>query len=73
MNDINVTLQLDLTRQYKTMQSEMGLRIHQLETELARTRDQLGKNNCRYLGIVFANCQLCYLQAKQLAIWLGKN
>ena len=33
----------DMTRQYKTMQTEMGLRIHQLETELQRTRAQLGK------------------------------
>jgi len=31
----------DMTRQYKTMQTEMGLRIHQLETELGRTRTQL--------------------------------
>jgi len=30
-----------MTRQYKTMQTEMGLRIHQLETELGRTRTQL--------------------------------
>ncbi|KAI8776611.1 coiled-coil domain-containing protein 153-like [Biomphalaria glabrata] len=35
--DINA----DMTRQYKTMQTEMGLRIHQLETELGRTRTQL--------------------------------
>ncbi|KAH9492602.1 hypothetical protein Btru_024038 [Bulinus truncatus] len=35
--DINA----DMTRQYKTMQTEMGLRIHQLETELSRTRSQL--------------------------------
>jgi len=31
----------DMTRQYKTMQTEMGLRIHQLETELGRTRTEL--------------------------------
>ncbi|KAL5019699.1 hypothetical protein ScPMuIL_002591 [Solemya velum] len=31
----------DMTRQYKTMQTEMGLRIHQLETELGKTRQQL--------------------------------
>ncbi|KAH9492597.1 hypothetical protein Btru_024030 [Bulinus truncatus] len=35
--DINA----DMTRQYKTMQTEMGLTIHQLETELSRTRSQL--------------------------------
>ena len=32
----------DMTRQYKAMQNEMSLRIHQLESELARTRTQLG-------------------------------
>jgi len=31
----------DMTRQYKTMQTEMGLRIHNLETDLLRTRQQL--------------------------------
>lgn len=31
----------DMTRQYKTMQTEMGLSIHQLQTELERTRKQL--------------------------------
>lgn len=31
----------DMTRQYKTMQTEMGLRIHKLETDLLRTRGQL--------------------------------
>ena len=31
-----------MTRQYKTMQTEMGLRIHKLETDLLRTRQQLG-------------------------------
>ena len=35
---------LDMTRQYKTMQTEMGLRIHQLETELERTNKLLGMN-----------------------------
>lgn len=32
----------DMTRQYKTMQTEMGLRIHKLETDLLRTRQLLG-------------------------------
>jgi len=31
-----------MTRQYKAMQNEMTLRIHQLESDLARTRTQLG-------------------------------
>ncbi|XP_078584323.1 dynein regulatory complex protein 12-like [Branchiostoma floridae x Branchiostoma japonicum] len=31
----------DLTRQYKTMQTELGLRIHTLETEVTRLRQQL--------------------------------
>ncbi|KAK2153593.1 hypothetical protein LSH36_291g00058 [Paralvinella palmiformis] len=31
----------EMTRQYKTMQTELSLRIHQLETELERTRLQL--------------------------------
>ncbi|KAL4228988.1 hypothetical protein ACF0H5_012027 [Mactra antiquata] len=31
----------DMTRQYKTMQTEMGLRIHKLETDLIRTKQQL--------------------------------
>ena len=35
----------DMTRQYKTMQTEMGLRIHQLETELERTNKLLGKDS----------------------------
>ena len=34
----------DMTRQYKTMQTEMGLRIHKLETDLLRTRQLLGYN-----------------------------
>ena len=34
--------QIDMTRQYKTMQTEMGLRVHQLETELERTNKKLG-------------------------------
>ncbi|ELT97463.1 hypothetical protein CAPTEDRAFT_170982 [Capitella teleta] len=33
----------DITRQYKTMQTDMGLRIYTLETELARTRAQLDR------------------------------
>ncbi len=32
-----------MTRQYKTMQSEMGLRIHTLEVQLERVNKQLGK------------------------------
>ena len=35
----------DMTRQYKTMQTEMGLRIHKLETDLLRTRQLLGYNS----------------------------
>ncbi|XP_052804423.1 coiled-coil domain-containing protein 153-like [Mya arenaria] len=31
----------DMTRQYKTMQTEMSLRIHKLETDLLRTRQLL--------------------------------
>jgi hypothetical protein len=33
----------DMTRQYKTMQTQMGLMVHQLESELSITRRQLGK------------------------------
>ncbi|XP_064594347.1 coiled-coil domain-containing protein 153-like [Liolophura sinensis] len=33
----------DMTRQYKTMQTEMGLRIHHLESELTRTRQRLAQ------------------------------
>lgn len=33
----------DMTRQYKAMQNEMSIRIHQLEADLARTRAQLEK------------------------------
>ena len=40
--DMQKAISADMTRQYKTMQTEMGLRIHQLETELARTRTHLG-------------------------------
>ncbi|XP_006642232.2 dynein regulatory complex protein 12 isoform X1 [Lepisosteus oculatus] len=32
----------DLTRQYKTMQTELGVRVHQLEGEVSRLRKQLG-------------------------------
>ena len=35
-------LSTDMTRQYKTMQTEMSLRIHQLEVELERTNRKLG-------------------------------
>jgi len=31
----------DMTRQYKTMQTEMGLRMHQLEKDLQKTQTQL--------------------------------
>jgi len=31
-----------MTRQYKAMQNEMSLRIHQLESDLSRTRTHLG-------------------------------
>jgi len=31
-----------MTRQYKAMQNEMSIRIHQLEADLTRTRAQLG-------------------------------
>lgn len=33
----------DLTRQYKTMQSEMALRIHMLEQTVNKLREQLGE------------------------------
>ncbi|EDO33635.1 predicted protein [Nematostella vectensis] len=33
--------ELDLTRQYKTMQSEMALRIHMLEQTVTKLREQL--------------------------------
>ena len=33
----------DLTRQYKTMQSEMALRIHMLEQTVNKLREQLGR------------------------------
>ena len=42
--DDQKAISADMTRQYKTMQTEMGLRIYQLETELARTRTQLGEH-----------------------------
>ncbi|KAK3724333.1 hypothetical protein QZH41_010848, partial [Actinostola sp. cb2023] len=34
----------DLTRQYKTMQSEMALRIHMLEQTVTKLRDNLAKS-----------------------------
>ena len=34
----------DLTRQYKTMQSEMALRIHMLEQTVNKLREQLGEH-----------------------------
>ncbi|XP_038066290.1 coiled-coil domain-containing protein 153-like [Patiria miniata] len=33
----------DMTRQYKTMQTEMGVRVHHLEADLAKTKAQLAK------------------------------
>ncbi|CAH1796067.1 unnamed protein product [Owenia fusiformis] len=48
-NDLEVEKQdyqsvsADMTRQYKTMQTEMGLRIHQLETDLEKTSKTLEK------------------------------
>ncbi|XP_033641363.1 coiled-coil domain-containing protein 153-like [Asterias rubens] len=33
----------DMTRQYKTMQTEMGVRVHQLEADLAKTKTQLAR------------------------------
>ena len=39
----------DLTRQYKTMQTEMTLRIHTLEKQLAILQEKLGM----YKGMVF--------------------
>jgi len=33
----------DMTRQYKTMQTEMGVRVHHLEADLAKTKTQLAK------------------------------
>ncbi|KAK7105226.1 dynein regulatory complex protein 12-like [Littorina saxatilis] len=35
------SINADMTRQYKTMQTEMGLKIHHLEAELIRTRTHL--------------------------------
>ena len=36
----------DMTRQYKTMQTEMGLKIYQLETDLTRARIEIGQRDC---------------------------
>ena len=44
--------QIDMTRQYKTMQTEMGLRVHQLETELERTNKKLGMFNCTVSNVI---------------------
>lgn len=33
----------DMTRQYKTMQTEMGVRVHHLEADLSKTKAQLAK------------------------------
>ncbi|XP_046554168.1 coiled-coil domain-containing protein 153-like [Haliotis rubra] len=38
-----LAINADMTRQYKTMQTEMGITIHQLETELERTHQTLKK------------------------------
>lgn len=37
---------LDLTRQYKMMQSELGLKIHILEQTVNTLRSQLGMMSC---------------------------
>lgn len=40
--DDQKSINADMTRQYKTMQTEMGHKVHHLETELQRTRTTLG-------------------------------
>uniref|UniRef100_A0A8C4SKG4 Dynein regulatory complex protein 12 n=1 Tax=Erpetoichthys calabaricus TaxID=27687 RepID=A0A8C4SKG4_ERPCA len=39
--DDKKAISADLTRQYKTMQTEMGVKVHQLEIEVSRLRQQL--------------------------------
>ncbi|XP_041373567.1 coiled-coil domain-containing protein 153-like [Gigantopelta aegis] len=39
--DDQKAINADMTRQYKTMQTDMGLKIHTLESELQRTTQQL--------------------------------
>ena len=43
MNVFFLSTHADLTRQYKTMQSEMALRIHMLEQTVNKLREQLGE------------------------------
>ena len=54
----------DMTRQYKAMQNEMSLRIHQLESDLARTRTQLGILRVLYFTfIIFLIIITCFISA----------
>lgn len=48
----NFTSHADLTRQYKTMQSEMALRIHMLEQTVNKLREQLGGYLWRWFDII---------------------
>ncbi|XP_014350708.1 coiled-coil domain-containing protein 153 [Latimeria chalumnae] len=39
--DDKMVINADMTRQYKTMQTDMGIQVHQLEIEVSRLRQQL--------------------------------
>lgn len=48
-SDTNVIL--DLSRQYKTMQTELTSKVKRLETEASQLKEELGMNTCHFTYI----------------------
>lgn len=48
-SDTNVIL--DLSRQYKTMQTELTSKVKRLETEASQLKEELGMNRCNFLNL----------------------
>lgn len=48
-SDTNVIL--DLSRQYKTMQTELTSKVKRLETEASQLKEELGTNRCHFLNL----------------------
>lgn len=48
-SDTNVIL--DLSRQYKTMQTELTSKVKRLETEASQLKEELGTNRCNFLNL----------------------
>lgn len=48
-SDTNVIL--DLSCQYKTMQTELTSKVKRLETEASQLKEELGTNRCNFLNL----------------------